>query len=322
MRLVTYSFRGTTRIGAMSGDKDVIDLNRAAATALRHAGHYDGQSHADQTVPPDMLALLRGGDSSLEAARAALNFGSQLAERDRRAAMAAGIIFPIDEPGFRLEAPIPRPGTVLAIGLNYREHAAESGREPPPYPMVFNKVSSCIIGPGYSIEKPRASDSVDWEGELCVVIGKPARHVRQADAFDYVAGYMIGNDVTVRDWQRHTPQYLMGKSFATHGPTGPFLVTKDEIADVNELEVRTWVNGELKQQSSTSLLIFSIPHLIEYISTAFELEPGDVIFTGTPSGIGAARTPPEFLKAGDVVRVEITGLGVLENPVVDEQAEA
>lgn len=318
MRLVTYSFRGTTRVGAMSGDKDVIDLNRAAALALRQAGHYDGQSHADQTVPSDMIGLLRGGESSMEAARAALNFGVQLAERDRRAAQAAGVLFSLDELGFRLLAPVPRPGTVLGIGLNYRDHAAESSREPPQYPMVFNKVSSCIVGPGHPVQRPRVSDALDWEGELCVVIGKPARHVREHEALGYVAGYMTGNDLTVRDWQRHTQQFLMGKSFATHGPTGPFLVTSDEVPDPGNLDIRTWVNGELKQESNTRHLIFSIGRLIEYISTAFELEPGDVIFTGTPSGVGVARTPPEFLKPGDVVRVEVGGLGVLENEVIEE----
>jgi acylpyruvate hydrolase len=317
MRLVTYSFRGTRRLGAMANQREVIDLNRAAVLGLARTGDRAAQERADQTVPSDMLALLRGGDA-LDAARAALRFGLEAAAQDRQGAVNAGLIFALDEPGFRLEAPVPRPGTVLAIGLNYREHAAEGGREPPEYPMVFNKVSSCIIGPGAPIQRPRVSQSLDWEGELCVVIGKPARHVAAEDALDYVAGFMNGNDVTVRDWQRHTQQFLMGKSFATHGPTGPYLVTRDEVADPGNLDIRTWVNGDLKQESNTKMLIFSIGRLIEYMSTAFVLEPGDVIFTGTPAGIGAARQPPQFLKPGDSVRIEISGLGILENPVIDE----
>jgi 2-keto-4-pentenoate hydratase/2-oxohepta-3-ene-1,7-dioic acid hydratase in catechol pathway len=146
--------------------------------------------------------------------------------------------------------------------------------------------------------------------------------VRAADALEYVAGYTVGNDVSVRDWQRHTPQFVMGKGFDTHGPTGPWLVTRDEVPDPGNLDIRTWVNGEVKQQSNTSLMIFSVGALIEYLSTAFTLQPGDILFTGTPAGVGFARTPPEFLKAGDVVRIEIGGVGVLENPVIDEPGEA
>ncbi len=310
MRLVTYTFRGATRLGTMLSDAEVLDLNRAASL-----GRPDP---AREPPPLDMLDLLRGGDAAMAEARRALEAGRAAAGRDTDAALRSGLVFRTDEPGFSFEAPIQRPGTVLAIGLNYREHAAESGRDLPQYPMVFNKVSNCIVGPGAAIQRPKVSTMLDWEGELCVVIGKRAFHVSQADALEYVAGYMVGNDVTIRDWQRHTPQFLMGKSFYTHGPTGPYLVTRDEVADVANLDVQTWVNGQLKQKSNTSLLIFTIPHLIEYITTAFPLEPGDVIFTGTPAGIGAARTPPEFLKAGDTVRVEISGLGVLENPVVDQ----
>ncbi len=214
------------------------------------------------------------------------------------------------------DAPL-RPRKVLAIGLNYRDHAAESGQEIPKKPVVFYKVNTCITGPGAAIEKPRASDAVDWEAELVFVIGKRGRHITADDAMAHVAGYMCGNDISVRDWQFHAATWTMGKGFDTHGPIGPWLVTTDEV-DGGNLGIRTYVNGVLKQESNTQQLIFGVPALVAYLSTAFTLEPGDIVFTGTPAGVGFTRKPPEFLKAGDTVRVEIDGLGVLENPVVAE----
>jgi 2-keto-4-pentenoate hydratase/2-oxohepta-3-ene-1,7-dioic acid hydratase in catechol pathway len=283
MKLVTYRDGGRSRsaIGAVDGDA-VVDLQSA-----------------DPALPGDVLALLDGGDAMLARARIAASSGKRIALAD-----------------VRLEAPL-RPRKVLAIGLNYRDHAAESGQELPKKPVVFYKVNTCITGPGAPVQKPRASDAVDWEAELVFVVGKRGRHIAAADALDHVAGYMCGNDVSVRDWQFHAPTWTMGKGFDTHGPIGPWLVTADE-ADPSNLGIRTYVNGELKQQSDTRELIFDVPALIEYLSTAFTLEPGDIVFTGTPAGVGVSRKPPEFLKAGDTVRVEIDGLGVLENPVVAE----
>lgn len=306
MRLVTYSFRGSTRVGAMNGDGEVIDLARAAAV-----GHTD-------PVPDNMLALLEQGERGMRAARAALAAGQECARRGRGNALATGVLFETREAGFQLEAPIPRPGKVLAIGLNYRDHAAEAKMEIPKQPVVFTKVSSCITGPGMPIYRPRVSTALDWEGEFCFVMGRRARHVKAADALDYVAGYTVGDDVSVRDWQFHSGTWMMGKGFDTHGPMGPWIVTRDEIPDPSNLEIRTWVNGQLKQHSNTGQLIFGVGQIIEYISKAFTMEPGDVVFTGTPSGVGASRRPPEWLKAGDTVRIEIAGLGVLENPVVEE----
>ena len=219
----------------------------------------------------------------------------------------------------RIEAPVPRPGKVVAIGLNYRDHAEESGQPIPQRPVVFAKMPGCIVGPGHPVYIPRVSRAVDWEAELCFVIGKTARYVKAADAAQYVAGYTIGNDVSVRDWQFHSPTWMMGKSFDTHGPIGPWLVTPDEV-DAANLDVKLFVNGEQKQSSNTRQLIFGIGEIIEYLSAGFTLDPGDVVFTGTPAGVGASRKPPEWLKAGDTVRVEITGLGVLENPIEAEPA--
>jgi len=218
-----------------------------------------------------------------------------------------------------LLAPVPNPRKVLAIGLNYRDHAEESGQPIPQRPVVFAKMPGCITGPGAPVYMPRVSRAVDWEGELCFVIGRRARYVKADDAEHYVAGYMCGNDVSVRDWQFHSPTWTMGKSFDSHGPIGPWLVTPDEV-DVGHLQVQTFVNGERKQYSNTEQLIFGVGPIVEYLSAGFTLEPGDVVFTGTPAGVGGAMKPPQFLKAGDTVRIEITGLGVLENPVVDEPA--
>jgi 2-keto-4-pentenoate hydratase/2-oxohepta-3-ene-1,7-dioic acid hydratase in catechol pathway len=218
-----------------------------------------------------------------------------------------------------LLAPVGRPPKFLAIGLNYAAHAAESPMPRPEHQLWFNKQSTCVIGPGDPIEVPLASSLVDYEGELAFVIGSRCRHVPAARASEVVAGFTIVNDVSVRDWQRRTPTMTMGKSFDTHGPMGPWLVTPDEIGDPHSLRLRTWVNGELRQDASTNDLIFNCWNMIEHLSTAFTLEPGDVISTGTPSGVGFAMDPPQWLAAGDVVRIEIENIGVLENPVVDER---
>ncbi|HUA36634.1 MAG TPA: fumarylacetoacetate hydrolase family protein [Candidatus Binataceae bacterium] len=305
MRLVTYSFRGTTRLGAMRADNEVIDLARASA--------LNGEA-----VPHDMMALLALGDAGLDAARRALAAGDQHARGNRASAIAHGIVFQTNEPGFRLEAPVMKPGKVLAIGLNYRDHAEEAGMKIPERPVVFTKVPSCITGPGMPIHRPRVSSSVDWEAELCAIIGTRARHVKAAEALRYVAGLACGNDVSVRDWQFHSGTWMMGKGFDTHGPLGPWLVTLDEVGDPANLDIRTLVNGVEKQHSNTRHLIFNIGQIIEYLTAAFTLEPGDVIFTGTPAGVGASRKPQEWLKAGDTVRVEISKLGALENPVIEE----
>jgi 2-keto-4-pentenoate hydratase/2-oxohepta-3-ene-1,7-dioic acid hydratase in catechol pathway len=307
MRLVTYTNRGTTRLGAMLDETHGIDLNRAGASA-------------DVALPADMLGFLQAGDVALDGARRALAWAKDHVATRREQALAAGLAFALGDPGIRLEAPVPRPGKVLALGVNYKDHSAEANIEVPKRPLIFSKVSSCITGPGAPIHLPRASPFLDYEGELCLVIGKPARHIAPADALAHVAGYMIGNDVSVRDWQFHAPTWMMGKSFDTHGPTGPWLVTRDEVPDMGALRLRTWVNGDLRQDAKTSDLIFSVEPIIEYLSKAFTLEPGDVIFTGTPAGVGSLRDPRIYMKTGDVVRVEITGLGVLENTVIDEPA--
>ena len=217
-----------------------------------------------------------------------------------------------------LRAPIPRPPKYLAIGLNYADHCAEAGLPAPEFPVFFNKQTTCVVGPGDAVHVPRASNLVDYECELGVVIGRRCRHVPADRALEVVAGYTVVNDVTVRDWQLRAPTMTIGKSFDTHGPIGPWVVTADEIPDPQALGLRTWVNGELLQDASTSGMIFTCAQQIETLSTAFTLEPGDVIATGTPAGVGLLRQPPRWLVPGDTVAVEVDGIGRLENPVIAE----
>ncbi len=286
MKLVTFTHNGSTGTGALVEGDRVVDL---------HA--------ADVSIPGTLLELLQADGDAMRRAKD----------------VATGATDGIALSDIVLEAPIPRPGKALAIGLNYRDHAEETNQEIPKYPIVFAKVTTCITGPGMPIHIPRVSSMVDWEGELCFVIGRTARYVEREDALDYVAGYTIGNDVSVRDWQSHAATWTTGKGFDTHGPIGPWLVTSDEV-DASDLRIQTLVNDVLKQDSTTAQLIFGVPDLVAYLSTAFTLEPGDVVFTGTPSGVGVARRPREFLKPGDTVRIEIEGLGTLENPVTEEPA--
>lgn len=224
----------------------------------------------------------------------------------------------------RLLAPL-EPRDILCIGLNYRKHAAETGAEPPRHPVLFIKASGSVQDPGEPIVLPRRlrSDRVDYEGELAVVIGRTCHNVPRSAALDHVLGYTCGNDVSARDWQKQGGggQWCRGKSFATFCPLGPVLVTADELPDPNATRIRTFVNDRLMQDGGTDDMIFDVPTLIEFLSASTVLRPGTVILTGTPAGVGMARTPPVFLQPGDQVTVEIDGVGRLTNPVVEEQAE-
>ncbi|MFJ3373738.1 fumarylacetoacetate hydrolase family protein [Pseudomonas sp. NPDC086112] len=213
---------------------------------------------------------------------------------------------------------IPNPGKVLCIGINYATHVRETGREMPTYPMIFTRFADSQNAHLQPIVRPKASHKLDFEGELAVVIGKPARHVKQADALDYVAGYACYNDGSVRDWQKHTIQFIPGKNFPNTGGFGPWLITSDEIGDPQDLELTTRLNGEVMQHTSTSDMIFDVRKLIEYCSTFTELAPGDVIVSGTTGGVGAFREPPVWMKPGDEVEIEISRIGILRNSIVDE----
>jgi 2-keto-4-pentenoate hydratase/2-oxohepta-3-ene-1,7-dioic acid hydratase in catechol pathway len=218
----------------------------------------------------------------------------------------------------KLLAPIPRPPKLICIGLNYRDHAAETKLEIPKVPTIFNKFTNVVIGPGDRIVLPKASTRPDYEAEFAFVIGKGGRHISAANAMQHVFGYTIVNDVSARDFQMATSQWLMGKTFDTFAPMGPWLVTADEIADPHALDISLQIGGETLQHSNTRELIFKIPELIEHLSTVVTLEPGDVVSTGTPAGVGFARKPPRYLQPGDEVIVRVEGLGELRNPCVAE----
>jgi 2-keto-4-pentenoate hydratase/2-oxohepta-3-ene-1,7-dioic acid hydratase in catechol pathway len=288
MRLVTFLYENAPHAGAES-PQGCVDFRLAAPD-----------------LPDTMLALLAAGPAALDIARQAV-----------ARALREGIgLIPTDH--VRRLAPLPRPGKIFAIGFNYRSHAEETGTPIPVAPVVFSKASTAVIGPGAAIEIPPASALIDYEGELAVVIGTRAKRVSRRQALNHVAGYTIMNDVSARDYQQRSG-HCIAKSFDTFAPMGPVLVTADEIPDPSTLDLRTFVSGEQMQHARTDDLIFDVPTLIEYISAGVTLEPGDVISTGTPGGVGFRRNPPRFLKAGDVVRIEISSIGALENPVVSAQ---
>ena len=285
MKLVTFSCRGRASIGKVLGDR-VIDL-----------------PGADPALPHTMLALLQGGPALMARARA----------------VEDGPSWPLA--GVHLHAPIPNPSKYLAIGLNYRKHVEEAvrfGIKPPETQLWFNKQVSCVHPPYDPVHLPRVCEKLDYEAELGVVIGQRCRHVRAEDARSMVAGYTVCNDVSARDWQARSPTMTLGKSFDTHGPIGPWIVTDDAVPDPHDLQLRMFVNGELRQDSSTGDMLYDIWQQIAHLSTVMTLEPGDVIATGTPSGVGMGLQPPRYLSPGDVMRVDIEGLGFIENTVIAE----
>lgn len=283
MRLVTFTDTGSTRIGILQGDK-IVDLAVVVPD-----------------LPSEMVALLEAGEGALAKVKAAASADASINLAD-----------------VTLESPVLRPPKILAVGLNYREHVEETGRELPKVPIIFNKQSTSATGPFAPILRPKESIAMDYEGEMGVVIGKRCRRVPKERYQEVIAGYTVLNDVTIRDWQRRSPTMTMGKSWDSHCPMGPSIVTPDEV-DISKLDLKTLVNGEVRQHSDTSYLIFDVPTLIEHLSTAFTLEPGDVIATGTCAGVAAAMEGTPWLKHGDVVRVEIGTLGAIENIVADDE---
>ncbi|MDB5389622.1 MAG: 5-carboxymethyl-2-hydroxymuconate Delta-isomerase [Planctomycetaceae bacterium] len=268
------------------------------------AGNYIDLHAADPTLPTCPKALL------------ALPDGLKRAAVAKEQAQAKGLYVT-----GRLLAPIPVPGKIICIGLNYKDHAAESGQPIPSEPVCFSKFSTAAIGPEAEIRLPKVANKVDYEAELVVVIGKRGKHIPKEKAFEYIAGYTNGNDVSARDWQIGRPggQWLIGKTPDTFAPMGPYLVTADEIADPHELQIQFRLNGQTLQNSNTKELIFKLDELVAHLSQFVTLDAGDVIFTGTPPGVGAARKPPVFMKPGDLAEVEIAGLGILKNFVVADE---
>lgn len=281
MKLLRFDNGGTPRLGVLR-DTEIVML--------------------DPSKYPSMMSIINGGKAALDAVRKVLEEAKETVELS----------------SVSLLAPVERPGKYLAIGMNYAKHRDEAERlgvAPPEKQFWFNKQTTCLSGPYDEID-PGVTEKLDYEVELGVVIGKIAKHVSEEDASEYVFGYFVANDVSARDWQFHSPTFMMGKSFDTHGPIGPWIVTADEIEDPHALGLRCLVNGEVRQESNTSHLIFNVWEQISYLSTAFTLEPGDLLATGTPEGVGIGMVPQCFLKSGDVVRCEVDGIGVIENVVL------
>ena len=279
MRLVTFTTGDDARAGIAVGDQ-IIDL---ASSGFE-----------------DVLSFLEAGDAAVVTARDLVTSPREVFGRS----------------DVELLAPVPTPQKFICIGLNYLDHAIESGKEVPTTPVIFTKYNNAVIGPGHPIELPSVSDQVDYEAEFAFVIGKSGKNIRAEDWEEYVFGYTIVHDVSARDWQLATSQWTIGKTFDTFGPMGPELVSKEEITDPHNLRISLELNGQVLQDSNTSQLIFNIPALVEHLSKVMTLSPGDVVSTGTPPGVGMARKPPIFMKPGDDVAITIEGIGELRNPVV------
>jgi 2-keto-4-pentenoate hydratase/2-oxohepta-3-ene-1,7-dioic acid hydratase in catechol pathway len=287
MRLISFASATGPRLGAVLKDGSIVDLQQA-----------------DAQLPTNMTEFLAIGKTGLERAVAAIPKGRPL---------PAGSV--------KLLPPVPRPEKIICIGLNYADHAKETGKEPPPEPVVFCKFVTALRAHGDPIVVPRLTSKVDYEAELVAVIGAGGRHIPRERALEHVAGYACGHDVSARDWQSQKPggQWLLGKSFDSFAPLGPELVTADEVGDAGNLRISLRINGVTMQDSRTSQLIFGVAELVSYISGVCTLASGDLIYTGTPPGVGMARKPPVYLKSGDTVEVEIEKIGILRNPVVAEE---
>jgi 2-keto-4-pentenoate hydratase/2-oxohepta-3-ene-1,7-dioic acid hydratase in catechol pathway len=287
MKLLNYTLQGQLRVGAKT-DAGIVDLS----------AHLPG-------APTQIIDILTGGTAMLDQARAAV---------------AAARAFTALE-SVRVLAPVLKPSKFLGVGGNFMSHIDEVrhlGIKEPKYPVWFNKQVNCVNGPFDPIHAPFDSQELDYEGEIGLVIGQRCRRVSVDDALSVVAGYVAANDISIRDWQLRAPTSTMGKSFDTHGPFGPWLVTPDEVGDPGNLRIRTWVNGELRQDGSTSEMIFNVAQLISDLTQKCTLEAGDVLSLGSPAGVGGLRNPPAYLKPGDVVRVEVENIGAIENTVIAE----
>lgn len=307
MRWVSVETPYGVRLGAVDGD-EIVDLNAAYAGLLDARGVPRARERARAEVPADAAEFLAEGDAGRARAEEAVGFARAHRGRGYHSPRRGASLLPV----------VPRPPKIICVGLNYRDHAEETGAKIPEHPVFFSKYTSCLIGAGRPIVIPRVSPQVDYEAELAVVIGRPGRYIREADSSRHIAGYTILNDVSVRDYQMRTSQWMIGKVFDRTTPVGPEIVTAEEVPHPDRLRLSTTVNGRVMQDSNTSNLIFSLPRVIAEISEILTLEPGDLIATGTPAGVGFTRKPPVFLRDGDTVVVEIEVLGRLENPVTAE----
>ncbi|SER28055.1 2-keto-4-pentenoate hydratase/2-oxohepta-3-ene-1,7-dioic acid hydratase (catechol pathway) [Gracilibacillus ureilyticus] len=304
MKLVNYKLKydfAPNRMGMMLYD-NVVDLQQASEQM--HENEVTKESAYPLPSNPD--EFFAQGAASLRCAEKVFSYiqRNQPKLQYKREEVILG-------------PPVPNPSKIICVGINYADHVAEMGSEISKFPVLFSKFNNALIGPEDNIHKVSATEKLDYEAELAVVIGKKASNVKKEEVFEYIAGYTIGNDTSARDLQKRTVQWLQGKSLDHTTPVGPWLVTKDELTDPANLSIQSFVNGEKRQSSNTKHLIFDIPYLISFITELITLNPGDIILTGTPDGVGMAMTPPQFLQDGDTVRVEIEGIGAMENKIID-----
>ena len=324
MKLVSYRQSGKVRLGACVDDGEfIVDLGRAHRELLSsQAGPAKGR-RSTKALPAEMLSFLQAGRGATESAQQTLHFIDRQKVNGGIETLVGKRIL-VRSSAAALAAPVPRPPKLIAVWVNYLEHAQEARTNAPKAaPLFFTKFPTAVIGPGEPIVLPRLSQKVDYEAELALVIGKRGKYIPMEKAYEYIAGYTIMNDVSARDFSLRELLGVIGpsdvqKSFDTFAPMGPYLVTSDEVPDPHALRIQLRIGDEVLQDSNTGYMIHRIPEIIAYISAIATLEPGDVITTGTPPGVGYARTPPRFLRAGETVRVEIDKIGVLENPVVSE----
>lgn len=313
MRLLSFAVDNRGGVGLEIGGY-IVDL--AVGFAVLEAETPTGLP----APPRDMRSFLEAGEVAMRAAASVNDFILDSLAHGRKVGFAGRPRTLYEREEVTILAPIANPHKMLFLGLNYAEHAVETGNALPTVPTVFAKFDNAIVGPGQAIVLPRgAPDHVDLEVELAVVIGRRAKHIRLDEAFRYVAGYTVVNDVSARDLQGQQTQWVMGKTPDTFAPMGPYLVTTDEVLDPHSLNIRSYINGKPMQDSNTRNLIFKIPYLVHYFSQLITLMPGDIIATGTPPGVGYVRKPPVYLRPGDIVRVEVEGVGALENPVIAEE---
>ncbi|HLR80565.1 MAG TPA: fumarylacetoacetate hydrolase family protein [Bacillota bacterium] len=309
MKLVSFKLMknsGDYKIGCFVNDR-VIDIQQAHKKYLMDKEKVTLLNGEDKLLPSDPSQFFSLGIPAIQQAKKACDHVLNSKVED------VGFIF--DHEAITLSTPIPNPSKIICVGQNYAEHVSEMASDIPKFPVLFAKFSNALIGPEDAIEKPAITNRLDYEVELAIVIGKEAANISKEEAYDYIAGYTIANDTSARDLQKQTPQWLQGKTLDRSTPVGPWVVTSDEVGDAANLSIRSYVNGEERQASHTSHFIFDIPFLLEYISKIMTLEPGDIILTGTPDGVGFAMSPPRFLEEGDQVTLEIEKIGRMENVV-------
>jgi len=311
MKIVSFTFEGKNRIGIITDGNKVVDIQKAYEELLISEGIARAKELAEALIPHNTVDLIANGDRSLSAINEAIAFIHEQTD--------SPAIYDMEQ--IQLGAPVQKPGKIICVGHNYREHILEMKREIPTHPVIFAKFHNAVNGPFDPVELPPYTEKLDYEAEFAFVIGKQAKQISKEDALDYIFGYTVVNDVSARDLQKRTLQWFQGKNLDGSLPMGPWLVTKDEIPDPDSLDITCFVNGELRQHSNTRSFVFDIPTLVSFISGIMTLEPGDVICTGTPGGVGDGMDPKVYLKDGDIVEVKVDKIGQIANKIKEVSKE-